>query len=390
MPGMPSGRRFPVLPLFGMYTRLTGWACQGSVLCCTQSTNSTLASGSNTTFPSTPAVLRPALRSVTRRTLRSVFARDRSINFCKLRTLLRSPALLAVKIRSRRRRTSSSVVPQSIASQSRWSSSGPFTTPTTTDVAVCLVVMASNLPFGSGAIVSVSAQAHLTRVSTLSGRASPYPASCPGPSTEEPSRVSRFPAAFRPSAFASRVILCPPGNWSSSRSTDRTCWRPDPDGVTTFRAHELRPGRVPPVSRGRRCSTRSASNPRPAPAASQRPAPKPHLDQPIGGDAFNETSTEVHAIHPSGLALTCGPRMEREPLGLNPELRTPPLPATHVRAGTDHRAPARNYATDISRPSCLRVRSQRATSCRNLWYCLIRVVLYSTCRLGVTPSVITR
>jgi hypothetical protein len=31
--------------------------------------------------------------------LNSVFARDRSINFCRLRTLDRSPALDAVKIR---------------------------------------------------------------------------------------------------------------------------------------------------------------------------------------------------------------------------------------------------------------------------------------------------
>ncbi len=94
------------------------------------------------------------------------------------------------------------------------------------------------------------------------------------------------------------------------------------------------------------------------------------LQQPISKAHNNETSTEVHAIHPPGLTLTCDPRMEREPSGLNPELRTPPLPATHVRAGTDHRALARNYATDIdiSRPSCLRVHSQRATSCRNFFF----------------------
>ena len=47
---------------------------------------------------------RPALRSVTRRTLTSVFARDRSINFCNWRTLARSPAFDAVKIRRRSRR----------------------------------------------------------------------------------------------------------------------------------------------------------------------------------------------------------------------------------------------------------------------------------------------
>jgi hypothetical protein len=41
----------------------------------------------------------------------------------------------------------------------------------------------------------------------------------------------------------------------------------------------------------------------------------------------------VHA-HPPGLPLTCDRLMGRQPLGLNPKLRTPPLPATHVGAGT--------------------------------------------------------
>src|SRR5450759_3861990 len=45
--------------------------------------------------------------------------------------------------------------------------------------------------------------------------------------------------------------------------------------------------------------------------------------------------------------------MEQGPLGLNPELRTPPLPATHVRAGTGHRVLARNYTTDnVGPPDC--------------------------------------
>jgi len=41
-------------------------------------------------------------------------------------------------------------------------------------------------------------------------------------------------------------------------------------------------------------------------------------------------------VHPSGLPLACDPRMGRGSLGFFPELRTPPLPATHVRAGTGH------------------------------------------------------
>jgi len=38
-------------------------------------------------------------------------------------------------------------------------------------------------------------------------------------------------------------------------------------------------------------------------------------------------------VHPSGLPLTRSPRMAQGPLRLSPELRTSPLPATHVRGG---------------------------------------------------------
>ena len=98
-----------------MYTRLTGWALNGSMPCCIPPASWILASGLSTTSPSTPAVKRPALRSVTRRTLTSVFARDRSINFCRLRTLGRSPARDAVKIRWRNRRTLASHAPVDLA-----------------------------------------------------------------------------------------------------------------------------------------------------------------------------------------------------------------------------------------------------------------------------------
>lgn len=64
-----------------------------------------------------------------------------------------------------------------------------------------------------------------------------------------------FPAAFRPPAFACRVILFPPGNWALlTVGLPGTTTGPDPDGVTTFRACEIRPGWVPPLPRGRRCS----------------------------------------------------------------------------------------------------------------------------------------
>ena len=158
--GIPSGRRFR-LPGLGMYTRLTGRALNGSAWCWILSANLALASGVSTTLPSTPAVRRPALRSVTRRTLRSVLARERSINFCNWRTLARSPAFDAVKIRCLSRRTSSSIRRQSMACQSKGASSGPFATTT---------VAASNLSSGSGASVIFLSTGSPDRVSALSRR----------------------------------------------------------------------------------------------------------------------------------------------------------------------------------------------------------------------------
>ena len=134
----------------------------GSVIWCTLSASLALASGVSTTSPSTPAVRRPALRSVTRRTLTSVLVRERSISFCRLRTLFRSPAFDAVKIRCRSRRTSSSARRQSTRRQSKDASSGPFTT---------TIAVASNLSSGSGVLVIFSPQAHLTASARFRARA---------------------------------------------------------------------------------------------------------------------------------------------------------------------------------------------------------------------------
>jgi hypothetical protein len=68
-------------------------------------------------------------------------------------------------------------------------------------------------------------------------------------------------------------------------------------------------------------------------------------------------------VHPPGLSLTRGPRMERGPFGLNPGLRTPQSPATHARAGTGHRA--LTWATSPSpQPPHRRIHFTCATSCR--------------------------
>ena len=139
-----------------MNTRLTGLGFHGSARRCNQSASSAFDCGSSAVLPSMPAVSRPALTSVTRRTLNSALARERSINFCKFLALARSPACVAVKIRCRRRRTSSSTCCQSIDNQSVISSSGPFAA-AMAGVAACaasavFVALASNLSFGSGVV----------------------------------------------------------------------------------------------------------------------------------------------------------------------------------------------------------------------------------------------
>lgn len=191
-----------------MYTRLTGWAATVGAWRRTRSAKAAFPGALTTTLPSTPAVLRPAFTSVTRRTLESALARDRSISFCKLRTLARSPACDAVKIRCRRRRTSSSTRGQSTDPQSRLSSSGPFTT-------AVIPPWRPTCPSVPASLVTLPSQAHLTRFSTLSGPgSSPYPASYSGRPAEGRPWLSWFPVAFRPRAFASRVIRAPLGKWA--------------------------------------------------------------------------------------------------------------------------------------------------------------------------------
>ena len=62
--------------------------------------------------------------------------------------------------------------------------------------------------------------------------------------------------------------------------------------------------------------------------------PAPRLPHSIAEANFTRHHQGFIRIHPSGLPLTCSRRMARRPLGLNSELHTPPLPVTHVEAGT--------------------------------------------------------
>ena len=124
------------------------------------------------------------------------------------------------------------------------------------------------------------------------------------------------------------------GARSSSRLAHRT--RGPDQGCSRSTCARPGRGRVPPISRGRRCShDRVGASGRRLPHPSGQPCtPAP---QPIyPGLTLTRCHQRFTHVHPSGLPLACAPRMDQGPLGLSPELRTPPLPATHVRAGTGH------------------------------------------------------
>jgi hypothetical protein len=105
---------------------------------------------------------------------------------------------------------------------------------------------------------------------------------------------------------------------------------------------------------GRWCSTgwSTFSSRHPPPSQTASPVPRSHF--PSSGGRDYETSSRVHVIHPSGLPLTCGPRMGARALGLHPGLRTPQSPTTPARTGTnlEHRLGTTHSAS--AKPPTLR------------------------------------
>lgn len=86
----------------------------------------------------------------------------------------------------------------------------------------------------------------------------------------------RFPASFRPPALASWAILRPLEDRAFlTVGLPETSSFPDSNGVVTFHTSEIRPGWVPPIPRGRRCSPDRHRVFRSASAAFQRPVLDP-------------------------------------------------------------------------------------------------------------------
>jgi hypothetical protein len=87
------------------------------------------------------------------------------------------------------------------------------------------------------------------------GHQARYPSGYTQPPAEEPVTMPRFPAAFRPPAFASwasfpaRGFRPPYGRPTALPAPAST----DPDRVSTFRTRETRLGRASSIPRGQRC-----------------------------------------------------------------------------------------------------------------------------------------
>jgi hypothetical protein len=148
--------------------------------------------------------------------------------------------------------------------------------------------------------------------------------------------VSRFPVAFRPPAFASRSSCSRRGVGPSLRSAYRPRPRahPDLDGVTAFRTRELRPGWVPPLPRGRRCSPgQVVSLTGACRSATASPCTPPHF--PSTGFCFTRHQRGftqfTRPVFPSPVAA----RMERAPLGFPPSFAPRRLSTGDARRGGD-------------------------------------------------------
>ena len=120
---------------------------------------------------------------------------------------------------------------------------------------------------------------------------------------------SRFPAAFRRAGvrFLRHPVLARELGLRCLRLTGRALAPPDPDGVPTFRMHEQRPGRAPPLPRGQRCSRGRRRSARPPPAGPPRLGPAPRSCSHRPGLWVTRHQRGFTHVRPSGLPLACPP-----------------------------------------------------------------------------------
>jgi hypothetical protein len=212
--------------------------------------------------------------------------------------------------------------------------------------------MVSNLPFGSGA----DRHRVLTgppdpRQHPFGSGQRPYPAGYAGRPAEALTICPGFPLPFGDRRWLLGSSCARWGVGPSLRSAYRRPSKPDPNGVSTFHTSEIRPGWVPPKLRDGDALPADVGCSAGACRFSTA-SPAPRWINPSAGLTITKHRQGFTRVHPSGLPLACGPRMEQGLLGFSFELHTPPLPATHVEVGTGlEHWPGTTLSTS-SRSSC--------------------------------------
>ena len=180
-----------------------------------------------------------------------------------------------------------------------------------------------------------------------------------------PAITPRFPAAFRPPAFACWAS-CPAGEFRSPHGRP-TRQRLDPGRVSTFRTSESRPDWVPSLPRGHAVLSRPVRSLRPPLAPSSRgQALSPPAFIPSPGAIYYEASSRVHSRSPARPSPSpVIPGWNGDFLGLLPGLRTPAGRTCGARQGGGRASSTHPELHDRhNRTSNPRAHSQCATSCR--------------------------
>ena len=178
--------------------------------------------------------------------------------------------------------------------------------------------------------------------------------------------MPRFPVALRRTGIRFLGILVPPGNWAfvASGLPGAPGGAPDPDGVSTFRMREQRPGWVPPRPRGQRCSHGRRRSVRPPLAVPPRPGPAPRCSSHLPGLWVTRHQQGFTHVRPSGLPLACAPGWSGNASASSLSF----APRSYPRR-TSGRGLALNTGQELRhrhhrRPSNPRTHSHHATSCR--------------------------
>jgi len=176
--------------------------------------------------------------------------------------------------------------------------------------------------------------------------------------------MSRFPAAFRPPAFASWSSCARWGAGPSLRSAYRSCCQGrTPTGLPRSARMSCGRGGCPlyPGDCGARTAGRSspAAACRLAAARPCAPVQRPTTGGFLSRGIIKGSRSFTRPAFPSPVA----PGWSGSPWAYPPELHTPPSPAAHVGVGTGNLGTCLSYVT-ISWSSSQRSHSPRATSCR--------------------------